>query len=234
MTSNTLKQARRQARWTQARLAQTLGVTQAYLSLMETGKRRVPDGVARRVASLFSLPATVLPLPAPKEVERMATDAKVEEELARLGYPGLAYRRKPGKVCNPSALLLAALSLSHLDSRLVEALPWLLLHFEGWDAQTLVTRAKMLDLQNRLGFTAALAREVAEGNPMYRHRTDNLRRLEEALDVSRLAREDTFGRGEESERMRAWVRDHRSGSAKHWNLLTDLKVEHLHYAGRNP
>jgi hypothetical protein len=121
-----------------------------------------------------------------------------------------------------------------LEARLVEALPWLLLAFHEFDCNALVVRAKAEDLQNRLGFTVALARTVAERNPMYRQRADELRAMEEALEPSRLAREDSFGRSETSERMRAWVRHNRSDAAKHWNLLTDLKAEHLPYAGHHP
>lgn len=233
MTADTLRQARQRAGWTQARLAQGLGVTQAYLSLMERGRRPVSDRVARGVARLVRLPATALPLPAQTELDRASTNTMVEEGFSRLGYPGFAYRRKPGEALNPGAVLLGALALDDLDPRLSEALPWLLLKFEGFDLEVLVARAKAKDLQNRLGFTVALAREVAERNPSYRHRTDELRRLEEALEPSRLAREDTFGRRETSERMRAWVRDNCSDAAKHWNLLTDLKVEHLPYAGQD-
>ena len=233
MTAHTLKQARQHAGWTQVRLAQALSVSQAYLSLMETGRRRVSDNVARRVTHLFRLPATALPLPEPGAVDRMTTDVKVEQGLARLGYPGLAYRRKPGETWHPAALLLEALALGNLDARLLEALPWLLLGFAEFDHPELVARAKAKDLQNRLGFTVALAREVAEQNPLYRGRRDDLRRLEEALELSRLAREDTLGRRETSQRMLAWVRDNRSDAAKHWNLLTDLRAEHLPYASRD-
>ena len=63
---------------------------------------------------------------------------------------------------------------------------------------------------------------------------DELRRFEELLEPSRLAREDTYGRKETSKRMREWLRSNRSREAGHWNLLTDLKVEHLPYAGENP
>jgi hypothetical protein len=202
--------------------------------MMETEKRSVPGHVARKVARLFRLPATVLPLPPPEVVDRMSTNENVEAGLARLGYPGFAHKRKPGQTWNPAALLLAALNGRVQDSRLAEALPWLLLRFEEWDVHTLVTAAKSRDLQNRLGFTVALAREVAEQSPAHGHRTDALRRLEEMLDRSRLAKEDTFGRTETSERMRAWVRTSRSDAAKHWNLLTDLKSEDLPYAGQHP
>ncbi len=63
---------------------------------------------------------------------------------------------------------------------------------------------------------------------------DELRRFEELLERSRLVREDTYGRKETSQRMRKWLRANRSREARHWKTLTDLKVEHLPYAGENP
>jgi transcriptional regulator with XRE-family HTH domain len=234
MKARALKEARKRAGWTQGRLAGALEVSQAYLSMMETGKRSVSSRVARKVAHLFRLPATALPFPPADAVDRMSTDAQVEAGLVKLGYPGLAYKQKSGETWNPAALLLAALNLRALDSRLAEALPWLLLEFEDWDVEELVGRAKARDLQNRLGFTVALAREVAERNLSHEHRTNKLRQLEGVLDSSRLAKEDTFGRSETSDRMRSWVRQNRSNAAKHWNLLTDLKVDHLPYASHHP
>jgi hypothetical protein len=154
----------------------------------------------------------------------------VEHALTRLGYPGFAYRGKPGPKRNPSEVLLRALARDELDPRLVEALPWLLLNFEGFDCTALAVQAKLNDLQNRLGFTVALARELAEQGPRWRHRTQELRGIEESIEPSRLAREDTYGARVRSERMREWLRDHRSKSAEHWNLLTDLRKEHLPYA----
>lgn len=228
-----LRNARLRAGWTQSRLARRLGVTQAYLSLMEAGRRRVPDRVTRSVASLFGLPPTLLPLSEAGRGDPAATDMKLEQGLARLGYPGLAYRRKPGERRNPAELLLRALAADDLDPRLAEALPWLLLRFEGLNCSELVTRARSRDLQNRLGFTASLARAVAERNPAFRNRWDELQRLEQSLERSRLAREDTYGRRETSERMVAWLRANRSPEAAHWNLLSDLKPEHLPYADPN-
>ncbi len=233
MTGADLRENRRLTGWTQDRLAARLGVTQAYLCLMERGRRRVPDHVARAATRVLQLPASVLPLPASFAFDAVATERWVEQALARLGYPGFAYRRKPGAKRNPAELLLRALARDNLDPRLAEALPWLLLRFEGFDFETLAGLAKVRDLQNRLGFTASLARQVAERNLRWHHRTRELRRLEEFLEPSRLAREDTFGRIETGERMRAWLRDQRSKAAEHWNLLTDPKTEHLPYAGED-
>ena len=227
MNGMELRKARVDAGWTQGRLAGRLGFTQAYLSLMENGKRPVPDTVARRVTSFLQLPPTLLPTSAGRVP---VTEERVEQGLARLGYPGFAYRKKPGKVRNPGELLLMALSLDDLDPRLTEALPWLLLNFEGLELQDLVDQAKVKDLQNRLGFTVTLAEKVAERNPSLLQSLGKLQQAKQTLERCRLAREDTYGRKEASDRMRAWLLENRSPEAKHWNLLTDLTVEQLPYA----
>jgi len=97
------------------------------------------------------------------------------------------------------------------------------------DPASLVDRARSLNLQNRLGFVAALAHDVAGKAGAYEHRVNELRRLQESLEPCRLAREDTLGESQMSERMRDWVRGKRSGAATHWNILTDLVAEHLSY-----
>ena len=233
MTAAELQKARREAGWTQARLAGRLGVTQAYLSLMEGGKRHVPDRVQRRVVSVFQLPPTALPWSVPGTRDPGTADAVVEQGLARLGYPGLAYRMKRGERRNPADLLLMALAQGNLDPRLAEALPWLLVSFEDLDTETLLTRTKNMDLQNRLGFTVSLARRLAERNTAFAKRAAELQQLEQQLERLRLAREDTYCQAALSDRMRLWLRENRSPEAEHWNLLTDLKLEHLPYAGRN-
>jgi transcriptional regulator with XRE-family HTH domain len=226
MTGKTLKAARTRAEWTQVRLARALGVTQAHLSCMESGRRRVPDRVARKVVGLFRLPLTQLPL---SPHEKTTTSEAVARQLARLGYEEFAYLRKPGRMQNPASLLLAALKMSDLDSRVVEALPWLLLKFEGFDSRVLSDSAKAGNLQNRLGFTVALALDVARSRPEFAHRESELRLLESTLDSVRLAREDTFGRRDKSDAMREWVRKNRSEAARHWNVLSDLEPGHLPY-----
>ena len=230
MTGAELKKARLETARTQAQLAQQLGVTQAYLSLMESGKRPVPDRLQRRVASVLHLPPTALPMAFAGDLELGSAEATVELGLARLGYPGLAYRRTRGKLRNPGDLLVLALAQDDLDPRLAEALPWLLLSFEGFNSDELHELARSLDLQNRLGFTVSLARGVAERDPTLVGRMEELRKLEQRLERSRLAREDTYAQESLSERMRQWLRGSRSPEAMHWNLLTDLKLEHLPYA----
>lgn len=211
-------------------LARKLGVTQAYLSLMESGKRRVPPRLARMLTRLLHLPPTMLPVTTPSTSRKRLTNDWLAAQLARLGYPGFAYQRRPGPMQSPVEVLLEGLALDPLEARLVEALPWMLLRYEGFDVQRLVTDAKARDLQNRLGFVVTLARNVAERNGRFEPRVPELRLLEAALQPSRLAREETFGEGHPSEQMREWLREARTDAARHWNLLTDLKVEHLPYA----
>jgi len=172
----------------------------------------------------------MLPVTTTSAPKDRPTNEWFEVQLARLGYPGYAYRRRPGPVRNPVEVLLAALAFDDLEPRLVEALPWLLLRHAGLDAERLVVDAKVRDLQNRLGFMVALARQVAERKKEFEGRLSELRLMEEALERSRLAREETFGQGHPRERLRQWLKRERSRAAKHWNLLTDLKVEHLPYA----
>ncbi len=179
-------------------LANRLRVTQAYLSLMESGKRRIPPGLARQLTRLLDLPPTMLPVMTSSASKDRPTNDWFEVQLARLSYPGYAYRKRPGPMRHPAEVLLAGLAFDDLEPRLVEALPWLLLHHEGLDVGRLVADAKARDLQNRLGFVVALARQVAERKKEFERRLPDLRE--------------------------------RSDAARHWNLLTDLKVEHLPYA----
>jgi transcriptional regulator with XRE-family HTH domain len=230
MNSVILRAAREKGGWTQVSLAKRLRVTQAYLSLLESGKRRLPPRLAHRLAHLLDLPPTMLPVTKRLMSKDRSTNECFEAQLTRLGYPGFAYRKRLGAVRHPAEVLLAALAFDELEPRLVEALPWLLLHYEGLDLERLVTDAKAQDLQNRLGFTVALARQVAERKREFEKRLTELRHFEGALEPSRLAREETFGQGHARGRLREWLKRERSEAARHWNLLTDLKVEQLPYA----
>lgn len=225
-----LRAARTRAGWTQSRLGAELGVTQAYVSLLENSNRRVPQRLAHELTRVLDLPPTALPVSTEPGANEEPTNEALVDGLARLEYPGFAYLRKGRADRNPAQLLVDALAAERVDARVMEALPWLLLHFEKLDVEFLVRAAKLKDLQNRLGFVVALARGVADRAQPFNHRLSELSALERRLEDSRLAREDTLGH-DTSDRMRAWLRDHRSESAKHWNLLTDLHAEHLSYAG---
>jgi hypothetical protein len=135
-----------------------------------------------------------------------------------------------GRLKNPGEVLLAALAKPTLDSRVAEALPWLLLRYPDLDCDWLLAQARLSNLTNRLGFVVDLARRVAEGksetdSPRYHALT----RLSEGLRRSRLDVEDTFGQESLSETERDWLRTNRPEEAKFWHLLTNWRPEFLQY-----
>jgi len=228
MTGATLQSARRGRGWTQKRAARQLGVTQAYLSMLEWGRRAPSPEIAQRLAEAYFLSPAVLPLPGGEWQPPASGDGEIAGELTRLGYPGLGGRRR-GEARNPAAVLLTALSQADLERRLVQALPWLLLRYPEMDTAWLLDRAKRLDLQNRLGFMVGLAREVREfrGEAV----PQNLAELEAALERSRLARFGTLCQSSMSEEEGRTLFENRSETARRWNLLTNLTAEGLPYAG---
>lgn len=230
MRAGVLKLARQRRGWSQEEAARRLGLSQPYLSMLERGKRSLTRPMARKMVRTYRLPPTVL---FPGEVSgrpNTPDNQALAEELAKLGYPGFAYLQTRRRTKNPAEVLLAALSKDDLEARVSEALPWLLLRYgDGWDTSWLLEQARVHNLQNRLGFLANLARRVAEDSPLHRHRVSALRQLEEDLDRSRLAREDTLCQGFLPETKRRWLRGNRSAEAAYWNLLTDWRPEMLRY-----
>ncbi len=228
MTGGQLRKGRQHKRWTQAKAAAKLGVSQPYLALMESGWRRVPDRLARRAARLYELSPVVLPLETGWAHLPRWRERELAAFLAGLGYPGLAWM-KPARTKNPAEVLLAALSYDDLESRLTEALPWVALQYPDLDWDRLVPTAQTLNLQNRLGFVTTLARRLAEQRGDQAAAT-LLAQPEARLDQAKLVREDTLCHCSLSEAERRWLRGNRPADARHWNLLTDLSPEHLRYA----
>lgn len=98
---------------------------------------------------------------------------------------------------------------------------------DGWD--WLVDGVKLRDRQNRLGFVATLAEQsAARAGGAARKRT--LAEYVAVLERSRLVREDTPCHESLTETERKWLRENRPAEARHWNLLTDLRVENLVHA----
>ena len=228
MDGKRLKEARQTRKWTQKDAAQSLGVTQAYLSMLERGHRAVSNRLARKALNVLDLPPTALPLQSSTGGSPSSGRHDYGADLAALGYPGFAYLRTKVRR-NPASVLLDALNEPNLDSRVAEGLPWLALTYVDMDWDWLVRNAKVSDVQNRLGFAVALAREVAKGKDDG-DRVQKLRACLQALERARLAREDTFCHDSMTKAERAWLREHRCPTASHWNLLTDMEGKHLAYA----
>jgi hypothetical protein len=126
-------------------------------------------------------------------------------------------------------VILNALSQRNLETRLSEALPWVIATYPNLQWDWLVQQAKLNDLQNRLGFVVDLAKQVAERS-QGQSELAQLSEVSHLLERSLLAHEDTLCRESMSEVERNWLTENRSPYAKRWNLLTGLAPEQLPYA----
>jgi transcriptional regulator with XRE-family HTH domain len=239
MTGEQLREARKLKGWNQQQAARRLGVSQTYLSLLEKGKRRVPERLGVKAVSVYGLSEALLPVTSAPDQAPVADEGKLASELATLGYPGLSHLKsghlksghlKSGrKKKNPAELLISALGNDNLDSRLVEALPWVMVKFPNLNWRWLIQAAKARDLQNRLGYVISVARRLAELRGE-RETATLLAAEESTLERSRLAREDTLCHESLTEAEKKWLRKNRPPEARHWRLLTDLSPERLDHA----
>lgn len=220
-----LREQRERKGWTQEQAAGRLGVSQTYLSLLENGRRPVSKSLAQRLERRFAVPPTVLPVATKSGLDNAQS---LVEGLSALGYPGFTHFN-PGRRVNPARLLFDALRMHDLEPRLGEALPWVAWHYADLDWDWVVREAKLHDLQNRLGFVVALARQVAERKEQ-QATAGTLAAVEQRLERSRLAREDTLCHESMTQAERRWLRERRSTEAQHWNVLTSLVLDHLSYA----
>ena len=226
MTREQLKAGRAKAGLTQIEAAGRLGISQPYLSQLEKGERPVTPELACLAATVYRLPPTALPIPEPDAGEAVDPDL-LARQLAGLGYPGFAHLRS--RKANPAAVILTALLQKDLETRLAEALPWVLLTYPDMDWPWLINRAKLADAQNRLGFLVALAKNLATNRPQFRSAVEQLGAVEHQLERARLVREDTLCRDSMPSAERRWLETNRSSLARHWNLLTGLVPDQLSY-----
>jgi len=217
MLPNQLRTARLARGWSQQQAAARLGVTQAYLSMLEHGRRDVAP-LARRLMRVYDLPPTALPI---GEGAGRVSDDSLARQLAGFGYPGFSHLRRHTRQVNPAQFLLTALAQPSLDARVAEALPWVLLQYPELPTDFLVREARVNNLQNRLGFVVSLARRASGRKALLP--------LEQSLAESKLEREDSLGK-QLNDAERRWLRAHRSEEAKQWNMLSDLRPEALRYA----
>lgn len=227
MTGEQWRNARTTAALRQVEAAQSLGVSQAYLSQLENGTRQASADLARRAATLYKLP-TAMPLPRSQQRGEVGSD-DLQGELAGLGYPGFAHIHA-GEPQNPARVVFDAVVQNDLDTRLVEALPWVMSRYTDLNWEYLRDQVKLRNAQNRLGYLVHLAKSVVGSHSGDHSTMQTLSRWERDLEEARLAGESTLCRDSMPQRERAWLREHRSPEAKHWNLLTGLTADQLSYA----
>jgi transcriptional regulator with XRE-family HTH domain len=228
MTGQQLLEARKQKYWEQIETAEKLGVSQTYLSLLETGKRPITKKIARKAVKVFGLSAEALPIEIGLDDLHFAKDDVLARDLGSMGYRPFAHI-KANKKKNPAEILLSALKSDNLDSRIIEALPWIVFNFPQMDWQIVISAAKINDLQNRLGFIVDLAQQLAKASKD-QAKVNTLSEKKIELSRSRLLHEDTLCQGSITKAERTWLKTNRSKEAKFWRLLTDLEIKHLNYA----
>lgn len=220
MTGQALRQARQSLGLSQVEAAAQLGVSQPLLSLMEKGERAVTPALASKAVMRLRATPELLPV----ALNTRHNDDQLAADLGGLGYPGYDYLQ--GQPRNPAEVLLDALDRPDLDARLVEALPWLPLHYPNMDWTWLIEQAKVRNRQNRLGFVVALAAKIAKKN-QDRNVARRLSEILEELEDARLAKTDTLCQESWPPSQRRLAHKQRSALAAHWKLDTRLTEENL-------
>ena len=189
---------------TQIDAAALLGVSQPYLSLIEKKARPLTAALQARMK-------------ASRRADQSG-DSTLRGQLSALGYPGFAHLTRSRSKAKPDALLLSVLSKPDADSRIVDALPWLVRRYAcNMDLDWLVRQAKLRDLQNRVGFLLQMAGDA----------TPEVLTAVRELDRARLLRESTLCWDGMPAATREWMRANRTPLAAHWNILTRLKAEDI-------
>ena len=202
-------QWRRRIGLTQVNAASLLGISQTYLSLLEKGARPLTATLRDRMKV------------AGGKEQRGTSDDRFRAQLSALGYPGFAHAAVSRPRPRPTDFLIAVLARPDADSRVVEALLWLVSTCQNQlDFNWLVRQAKLQNLQNRLGF---LLQAAAIDRP------DGLLALRE-LERARLLQEDTLCWDSMPVTTREWMRANRTAVAAYWNVLTRLGAEDVHQA----
>lgn len=225
MNAQQLAESRLDKGLEQQKAAELLGVSQPYLSLLESGKRKLTRKLAEKVVKVYELPPEKLPLTEDWEDLAEMSNDKIAEAIASLGYPKFSHLRKAAQM-NPAQVLFSALRKDDLDSRIAESLPWLSFTFYELDWDRLTKYAKIFDLQNRLGFVVSLARRMAK-KVRDAGRVATLSAVEMNLEKSRLLKEDVLANESITNAERTFLKTNRSRQAKFWRVLSDLSLENF-------
>lgn len=223
MNGRDVTDARKARGLRQEDLAVKLGVSQGYVSLLERNQRAVTPGLAAKLVSVLNMAPTVLPV---RDAKALKSD-QVAKALGTLGYEPFGYLAR-GRRLNPAEVLVAVLRTDDVDTRVVEALPWLLVRYSDLNWEWVVRSVKQDDGQNRLGFVLSLGKGLAESLGDSKA-VVSLGEWEQRLEKSRLQEDDSFSRHTLTKAEVNWLRVHRSVEAKRWNLLSTLSVESMQH-----
>ena len=197
----TLRHWRKQKGLTQVDAALLLGVSQPYLSRVEKGTRPLTVDLKSRMEAVRPIDI------------KQGYDEFFRAHLTALGYPGFAHLPPARSKRTPEFLLMSVLSKADTDSRVAEALAWLVREYAGkMDIKWLVRQAKLRDFQNRLGFLLQLA--AVE--------TPEVLSAAQELELTRQEKETTFCWDSMPAPVREWMRTNRTPLAAHWNVVTRL------------
>lgn len=228
-----LRAARLATGWTQEEAASRLGLRQPTLSRFENGRSLPTLKQFLRLAELYGVsPASLLGADGRNPVlpYRLPLGVSYSDLVASLvghGYAGLVGPKGLKPALPPELTLVGLLAEPSLEPRVVEGLPWLLLNYP-MDGAYLRDVARLYDLQNRLGWTATVAHQLAERAPArspYRPRATWLAELVAELEQARLAREDSLCHPTLTERMKGLLRQRRPEFSRRWNLLDVFWLE---------
>lgn len=216
MNGRDVSNARKARGWKQEDLAAKLGVSQGYVSLLEREHRAVPPHLAAKLVSVLNMAPTTLPL---RDARNLKGD-QAAKALGALGYEPFRYLAS-GRRLNPAEVLVAVLRADDVDTRVVEALPWLLVRYSEMNLEWVVRSVKQDDGQNRLGFVLSLGKGLAESLGDSKAAA-SLGEWEQRLERSRLQEDDSFSRHALTTAEVNWLRVHRSVEAQRWNMLSTL------------
>jgi hypothetical protein len=153
----------------------------------------VTPSLAGKFKAVYGLSPTALPTPDLFSPRADVSGEEFASMVSALGYSGFAYMKSRTRERNPAEVLLEALKQDNLEPRVIEALPWLLLHYWDMDLVWPVRQAKLNNLQNRLDFVVSLVKQVSKRlTPTNEGRDHALDELGNLLEESRLVREITL------------------------------------------
>lgn len=205
----TLQEWRRQNSFTQVDAASLLGVSQPYLSLLESGARPLTKALRARMKGVN------------RSCSAESRDDRFRDQLSAFGYPPFAHVSPARVKPSPDVFLVSVLMRPDVDARVVEALPWMVRTYATrMNFPWLVQQAKLANLQNQMGFLLGASGSEAP----------KLTDAVDALEQARLLEEATLCWASMPPPTRKWVRQHRSPLARHWNLVTMLQPEKSRHA----